>query len=104
MEKGKSPEHNTNLNQCLLEVRWRFFVEFYPILSNYFLTCHRLLSVGVSMLIYLLLGLGMVLYIFVSNFKEARKKTVLRIHDILVWIRIWIRGYIPVTNGSGSGS
>jgi hypothetical protein len=27
---------------------------------------------------------------------------VLRIHDILVWIRI--RGSIPLTNGSGSGS
>ncbi len=23
---------------------------------------------------------------------------------ILVWIRIWIRGYMPLTNGSGSGS
>ncbi len=31
---------------------------------------------------------------------------VLRIHDILVWIRIriWIRGSMPLTNGSGSGS
>ncbi len=31
--------------------------------------------------------------------------TVLRIHDILVWIRIriWIRGSMPLTNGSGSG-
>ncbi len=29
---------------------------------------------------------------------------VLRIHDILVWIRIRIRGSIPLTNGSGSGS
>ena len=30
---------------------------------------------------------------------------VLRIHDILVWIRIriWIRGSMPLTNGSGSG-
>jgi hypothetical protein len=32
----------------------------------------------------------------------------LRIHDILVWIRIriwiWIRGSMPLTNGSGSGS
>jgi hypothetical protein len=29
---------------------------------------------------------------------------VLRIHDILVWIqiRIWIRGSMPLTNGSGS--
>ncbi len=25
-----------------------------------------------------------------------------RIHDILVWIRIWIRGSMPRTNGSGS--
>ncbi len=30
-------------------------------------------------------------------------KAVLRIHDILVWIRIRIRGYMPLTNGSGSG-
>jgi hypothetical protein len=28
---------------------------------------------------------------------------VLRIHDILVWIRIRIRGSMPLTNGSGSG-
>jgi hypothetical protein len=34
------------------------------------------------------------------------KKAVLRIHDILVWIRIriWIRGSMPLTNGSGSFS
>ncbi len=25
---------------------------------------------------------------------------VLRIHDILLWIRIWIRGSMPLTNGS----
>ncbi len=30
--------------------------------------------------------------------------TVLRIHDILGWIRIRIRGSMPLTNGSGSGS
>ncbi len=29
---------------------------------------------------------------------------VLRIHDILGWIRIRIRGSMPLTNGSGSGS
>jgi hypothetical protein len=29
---------------------------------------------------------------------------VLQIHDILVWIRIRIRGSMPLTNGSGSGS
>jgi hypothetical protein len=29
---------------------------------------------------------------------------VLRIHDILLWIRIRIRGSMPLTNGSGSGS
>ncbi len=28
----------------------------------------------------------------------------LRIHDMLVWIRIRIRGSVPLTNGSGSGS
>ncbi len=34
------------------------------------------------------------------------KKAVLRIHDILVWIRIriWIRGSMPLTYGSGFGS
>jgi hypothetical protein len=33
-------------------------------------------------------------------------KPVLRIHDIFVWIRIriWIRGSMPLTNGSGCGS
>jgi hypothetical protein len=30
------------------------------------------------------------------------RKAVLRIHDILVWI--WIRGSMPLTNGSGFGS
>jgi hypothetical protein len=29
---------------------------------------------------------------------------VFRIHDILVWIRIRIRGSMPLTNGSGSGT
>jgi hypothetical protein len=28
---------------------------------------------------------------------------VLRIHDIYVWVRIWIRGSMPLTNGSGFG-
>jgi hypothetical protein len=28
---------------------------------------------------------------------------VLRIHDIFMWIRIWIRRSMPLTNGSGSG-
>jgi hypothetical protein len=28
----------------------------------------------------------------------------LRIHDILVWIRIWIHRSLPLTNGSGFGS
>jgi hypothetical protein len=31
---------------------------------------------------------------------ETSYKAVLRIHDILGWIRI--RGFIPLTNGSGS--
>jgi hypothetical protein len=75
MEKGKSPEHNTNLNQCLLEVRWRFSIEFYPILSNYFLTCHRLLSVGVSMLIYLFLGLEIIFYILVILKKQGKSES-----------------------------
>ncbi len=30
------------------------------------------------------------------------RKAVLRIHDILGWIRIRIRGSMPLTNGSGS--
>jgi hypothetical protein len=31
-------------------------------------------------------------------------RAVLRIHDILVWIRIHIHGSMPLTNGSGFGS
>jgi hypothetical protein len=31
-------------------------------------------------------------------------RPVLRIRDIFVWIRIWIRGSMPLTNGSGCGS
>ncbi len=42
---------------------------------------------------------------FVNNVQIV--KPLLRIHDILAWIRIririWIRGYMPLTNGSGSG-
>jgi hypothetical protein len=33
---------------------------------------------------------------------SAEKKSVFRVHDILVWIRI--RGSMPLTNGSGFGS
>jgi hypothetical protein len=33
---------------------------------------------------------------------ERGLRAVLRIHDILVWIRIRIRGSMPLTNGSGS--
>jgi hypothetical protein len=36
--------------------------------------------------------------------KVTIKRAVLRIHDILGWIRIRIRGSMPLTNGSGSGS
>jgi hypothetical protein len=32
------------------------------------------------------------------------RMAVFRIHDILVWIRIWIRVSMPLTNGSGCGS
>jgi hypothetical protein len=38
------------------------------------------------------------------NGKLITHESVLRIHDILVWIRIWIRGSMPLTNGCGSGS
>ncbi len=34
----------------------------------------------------------------------GRRESVLRIHDILVWIRIRIRGSLPVNSGSGCGS
>jgi hypothetical protein len=34
--------------------------------------------------------------------KHEEKKTVFRIHDILVWVLIRIRGSMPLTNGSGS--
>ncbi len=38
--------------------------------------------------------------------QDQVRSPVLRIHGILVWIRIriWIRGSMPLTNGSGSGS
>ncbi len=35
---------------------------------------------------------------------QKGKKPVLRIHYILVWIRIRIYGFMPLTNGSGFGS
>ncbi len=35
---------------------------------------------------------------------RGRPVAVLQIHDILGWIRIRIRGSMPLTNGSGSGS
>ncbi len=35
-------------------------------------------------------------------FGSAKIEAVFRIHDILVWIRIRIRGSMPLTNGSGS--
>ncbi len=35
---------------------------------------------------------------------QSIKKAVFRIYDILGWIRIRIRGSMPLTNGSGSGS
>ncbi len=41
---------------------------------------------------------------FRSGINIPDPQPVLRIHDILVWIRIWIRGSMPLTNGSGSGS
>jgi hypothetical protein len=34
----------------------------------------------------------------------VKEKAVFRIHDILEWIRIRIRGSMPLTNGSGSGT
>jgi hypothetical protein len=40
--------------------------------------------------------------IFLHGFVRLLATAVLRIHDILVWIRI--RGSMPLTNGSGSGS
>jgi hypothetical protein len=46
-------------------------------------------------------------YLIAQSFEEIGCKityleAVLRIHDILVWIqiRIWIRGSMPLTNGS----
>ncbi len=39
-----------------------------------------------------------------TDFRDIQYKAVLRIHDILlwIWIRIWIRGLMPLTNGSES--
>jgi hypothetical protein len=39
-----------------------------------------------------------------SNIAIIQYFPVFRIHDILVWIRIRIRGSMPLTNGSGFGS
>ena len=39
-----------------------------------------------------------------KNRKAYYLYSVMRIHDILGWIQIRIRGSMPVTNGSGSGS
>jgi hypothetical protein len=42
-----------------------------------------------------------------KNYKihhHGPSQAVLQIHDILMWIRIRIRGSIPLTNGSGFGS
>ncbi len=39
-----------------------------------------------------------------KNWASLYCKAVLRIHDILGWIRIRIRGSMPLTNGSGFGS
>jgi hypothetical protein len=41
-------------------------------------------------------------YGVVDNPQVAWYKTVLRIHDILMWIWIRIRGSMPLTSGSGS--
>ncbi len=38
------------------------------------------------------------------SFPHWSYEPVFRIHDILVWIRIQIHGYMPLTNGSGFGS
>jgi hypothetical protein len=38
----------------------------------------------------------------VSTLTRSSRLAVLRIHDILVWIRIRIRGSMPLTIGSGS--
>ncbi len=40
-------------------------------------------------------------WLHVSNFDLL--PPMLRIHDILLWIRIWIRGSMPLANGSGCG-
>jgi hypothetical protein len=41
------------------------------------------------------------LHAVMSTSKDTQK-AVLQIHDILVWIRIRIRGSMHLTNGSGS--
>ncbi len=57
-----------------------------------FVSCHYFLKNYALYAIY-----SKIFAIFVSAFV-----TVLRIHDILVWIRIRIRGSMPLTYGSGS--
>ncbi len=43
-------------------------------------------------------------YLIVTDPNPEGPKPVFRIHDILVWIRMRIRGSMPLTNGSGFGS
>ncbi len=45
-----------------------------------------------------------VVFFYFLRIGEAWREAVLRIHDILGWIRIRIRGSMPLTNGSGFGS
>jgi hypothetical protein len=50
---------------------------------------------------------GRINHWFIGGFMNTRiaLRAVLRIHDILAWIRIriWICGSMPLTNGFGSG-
>jgi hypothetical protein len=42
-------------------------------------------------------------FLLLGHMSLVPPKPVLRIHDILVWIRIWIRGSLSLNDGSESG-
>jgi hypothetical protein len=66
-------------------------------------SCKDKIQVSTKCIYEFLCSEGTVLY-FGRSFQSFKKLLipVLRIHDILVWIRI--RGTMPLTNGSGCGS
>ncbi len=90
------------LHGILLYVCFMFFIELAASLGSSFFKClHSWMDIdpytdNLSSLICLFCCCWM--------WDISNCLAVLRIHDILVWIRIRIHGSMPLTNGSGSGS